>query len=485
MRDILSTATQAPTVSTDTHSVSAYFAFAAKSLYLPCTVASSAFHWLVETIDWVAQKILGYLLRAVVFTFGEYKTSWLKRQIIELYKGGCFDTLAGRSAFDAERLEASRRVFEALGCKIEKIKTVDQELDPDSGRTSKIEYCVIKYAEVKKTIEQKGGKWIELEVSRRSDGIFAEDFLSDESIEVILQDENADNPDWATYYKDTLSKMVRKSPLQLGWEEIEVEIDGKKRKALLTMHWKPGMERPKEGLCIVRSHAPTSSWAMERGYAAVHLGLHMDSYFYDPRGYYKSVGRISEGGGYLDAETIYQLARSHGYAPSDIYSTGFCLGGAYAINLFARHQFEGMNLVTENTFDTLPRVFEASYGFVGYNLAMCGIRELKSHSPEVKHLTPQDYFNSEAKLAALRPNTGAGGHAIIINTTPDHLIAQDAPQRLFVAAQKGTEKATQLIYAPKGQVEGHSLDPFADPKLFERYVTQIARQSPRSSRAVP
>ncbi len=450
-------------------------------------MVSSAFHWAVETTDWVFQKVLGYLLRAVVFTFGEYNTSWFKRQIIELYKGGCFDTLQGRSFFDPERLEASRRVFEALGCKIERIKTIEQELDPDTRRTSKLEYCHIKYQDVKRTIEQKGGQWIEMAVSQNADGTFVEDIFSDQSIEVILQDEATHHPEWANYYRDVLSKMIRKSSLQLGWEEVQVEIGGQKKKALLTMHWKSGMERPQEDLCFIRCHAPTSSWAMERGLFALYLSLHANSYFFDPRGYYKSIGKITEGGGYLDAETMYELAKKT-YAPHDIYVTGFCLGSAYATHLFARYQFEGINLVMENGFDALPNTFKNSYGFVGYHLAMCGIRELKSYSPEVKHRVAQDYFNNVAKLANCHPKAGPGSHAIIVNTHPDHLVGEEAPEKLIKAARSGlgAEKVTQFIYDAKGQAEGHSLDPFADKQLWERFICQVARQNPRQvSRPIP
>lgn len=407
----------------------------------PIYVVTFPLRYLIDKVKLVFQKFLGFFLRITIFMHGVYNDSWLTRQIVELYKSGCERS---RAPFDAKRLESSRSVFKNLGAEIKFATT------PDGNE---VEYCHIKYENVKKKIEEKGGKWVELPVQSTVG--------PKESVEVIYSDKPT--KEWEDFSKNVLSRM--------GWKEIVLDIAGKKIPAFQTAKWNEDQQRPEEKQCFLRSHSPTSSWAAERSYTGMHLGLHADLCLYDYRGTYNSKGTPSEGGYYSDIETIYQTMRAH-YPTKKIWSSGFCLGGAVAISLLKAHNDEGLNLVTENTFDKIEKVVNR-YPWPFRALGRFALPQIQAN---VRSKVPQDFFNSVGKLESLSPAKDAGTR-IIINSHPDTMMEEDAKHKLCSAAQK-SGKTFQFVHTGHGHKNGHSLNPLDDPKIWEGYVAALAERNP-------
>ncbi len=432
----------------------------------PCTLVSSALHAVAHKVRLLFQKILGYCLRTVVFMFGEYKSSPFKHFIMEKCgKGGPCDT-RGRKQFDPSRLEKRRDCFKCLGCEVDENGDFPFAI-PKDGQ-AKIEYCHIKYEKVKETIEKNGGEWIELPAIEETENQWLELGSGEEGtkIEVILQNEKVPIETWKNFYENTLVKM--------GWTPINLTRNGKSIQALLTAKWDPKQERPLPGLCFIRSHSPTSSWAMEYRYVGKQLSLHADLFLYDYRGTCKSEGIPSEGGYYLDLKAIYEEAKKRGYANEHIFATGFCLGGAVASSL---RREEEVNLIVENYFDSLTRVIDhypspiRCLGKPIKWLAKIGLPEIQAKEKEP--LTHQNYFNLVENLTEAKPNKNR--IHILINTNPDTLPAPDSFQRTSETAAK-VGSVSRITFNCK-VTNGHSLDPLADPSTWSKYVEEITRFS--------
>lgn len=427
---------------------------------LPHTAISLCVCTGADKVHLVFQKILGYCLRAVVFMFGEYKSSPLKYFIMERCgKGGLCDT-RGRAKFDPARLERSRDIFKRLGCELAENGKDFPMTVPRDGH-AKIEYCHIKYENVKEAIETHGGEWIELSAVEEVTGHWVECREEPgEKIEVIVQNETLSKEEWRDFYENSLSKM--------GWTPIILRRNGKSTAALLTAKWSAKQQRPTPGLCFIRSHSPTSSWAMERHYVAQHLSLHADLFLYDYRGTYKSEGIPSEGGYNLDIRAVYEEAKKRGYPNEKIFATGFCLGGGPSSSL----RREGdIHLVLENSFDSLERVLDTRSWLIRW-LAKIGLPEIQSKEKEIRKHTHQNYFNAVEHLQNAKYNDKRT--TFLIDTKPDTLLAPDAPERLSKAAAKAGSVFSKTFYPPSSCKNGHSLNPLDDASVWQAYVQKIA-----------
>jgi fermentation-respiration switch protein FrsA (DUF1100 family) len=114
------------------------------------------------------------------------------------------------------------------------------------------------------------------------------------------------------------------------------------------------------------------SWRYEYG-ELEYLGK--DMIFLDYRGYGKSGGEVSEKGLYLDAQSLYDYAKSLGYADSNIIVYGRSIGTGVAVDLA---QDKGISaLVLESPYSSFKKLvyheywFMLPYFYLAYSLDNC------------------------------------------------------------------------------------------------------------------
>lgn len=407
--------------------------------YVICTpprLVVNTILWVIEKIKQVFRQCIGYFVRISVFMFGVYHESGTKAQIMEWFKQSPCDTRQ-RHGFDRDRLNRSIAILEALGG----MRTTLYPEDKDAT----VDCMVMRYQDLKASIEKKGGRWIEHQ-------------LGEETLEIITEDPTKTSSEWKKFSEETLSKM--------GWEETTI---GDKR-AFITARWNKDEKRPKEGLCFLRSHSPTQSYAMERKYIGKHIGLHADVCLYDYRGTVESQGEASEGGYYLDIKAVYTFLKKMGYKASDIWATGFCLGGAVAAALKQMYHREGLNLAIENSFDSMEKVMGNQVWPASF-LGPFALPEIQSQNSAITSRVSQDSFDTVGKLQSL---SSKAGKVVVIATDSDKTLAPDAHNNLFNAAQKCSDASLLVFRSPDPTKNGHSLDPLFDAKIWKQFTAILA-----------
>lgn len=426
-----------------------------KPICYPVRLVLKPFTLLFNLITKIIQVTLGYFVRLGVFPSGESNRSWLKRKIIECYKGGCYDTHE-RSGFNPDRLEHAFSVLASAGA---------VRYPTYSKNGTKLDTMILRYRDMKKKIEENGGAIIstlpitiekQTTVGKEYITICRENrtFSQNEYVDVILPDASKPNRGWENFSQKTLA--------HLGLEKIVVTLaNGKTVEGFITKHWnEKNPHRPKENQCYIRCNAPTESMAMgKRDEVRTALGLRGDVLCFDYPGTWKSEGVPSEGSYYLAAETIVEHAvNEYRYDWKDVWVAGFCLGGAIAAHLKSKYHEKGINLFLQNTFDSMLKVYSQLSPFPANKLAVYGLPELQSRDPAVTDLVHQDGFDSVQKLINLRDKP-ASGMSLIVNTSTDHTVHPDAHYLLYCAAEKVSEKACSIVFDPDNKSKnGHSLD---------------------------
>ena len=437
-----------------------------KPHFYPIRLVAKPLLWVVAKIRGIFQIIFGYLIRIGVFSFGEWNRSFIKRKIIELYKGGCYDT-HDRLSFDPLRLEQAFAILENIG---------GIRYNTHSKDGTKLDAMIIRYQDVKAKIEEHGGKIVDaVPISINDVRHEGKETLTlcrenhnrpQHHVDMILPDKPGEK--WDNFYEKNL--------LNLGLEKADIELkNGERVDGFILNYWDDKKPlRPKQGQCFVRCNAPTESYPMaKRDIMRRVLGIKNDVLCFDYRGTWKSEGVPSEGGYYLDAETmVEQAANEFGYDWKDIWADGFCLGGGVAMHLKRKYHDKGINVFVQNTFDTMLHTLQCQV-FPSNLLAKFGINEIRSRDPYICAKTEQDSFNSVGKLKKLR-NKEKQGVSIVYNTDTDTTIDKRSYPHLAAGLDRVSKKTFSVFFNhPNKKKNGHSDDIFSYKNMWKTAVTLI------------
>jgi hypothetical protein len=441
----------------------------------PLEVVATPLLWTVDTVSSVVQGFFGYFLRIGVFSFGEWNRSWVKRQIINLYKGGCYD-VRPRKKFDPERLEKAFRTLEMVG---------GVRSFPYTKDGVKLDSMLLRYRDVKKTIESHGGKIVHSlpieKFEKRGDEAIRpckENHRTPNAfVDIILPSKETE--EWQSFSKEVLAN--------LGLKQVTIELcSGKVVDAFIVASWRTkNPTRPKPNQCFVRCNSPTESYPMaKKDIMRRVFALQGDALCFDYRGTWHSEGFPTEGGYYLDAETLVEkAANDYGYKWSDIWADGFCLGSAVSVHLKKKYHERGINFFAQNAFDKMEHTLHAQ-AFPANLLSPLGLEEIQSKDPHVRSLVKQDNFNNLAKLNSLE---GKKGTSILVNTNTDTTINPDSYALLATALHRVSQKTHSLIHYPRNQkANGHGADVNNSGKIWDQVVACItAKDNPSILKTSP
>lgn len=405
----------------------------------------------LQKIKRVVTYPFGYLLRICVFMLGEIKT-FGARAIIRFYNFCSSDPHP--EGFDAERVNRSKKILEALGGVERVLKT------PDG--LAEIRYMLLTYDNFKRIVESHGGTIQDVHVGfERDQGTYCTHSNSEEKLHLrVLIPPSSPTSDWKEF-ESSLDKM--------NWpRKVMGSPNGKQEVYILS-------DTPAESSsCILNVHTARRSYAMDRKYISQHLGSGFSVCGYDPRGTHESTGTATEGGHYLDAKTVLEaLHHTHGFPIDKIWATGSCGGGPIVAFLKKEFHERGINIVLQNTYTSLEATIR-NQPFPASWIGWYGMNWLKSEDPEITSLVEQDSFNSLQKLQSLAPYKGEhGGTSIVLYSTRDTTLAPEEGSRLSAAAEKIGKTYTMVRDTPQGE-DGHIHNPLEEPAIWNKYV-QIIR----------
>jgi hypothetical protein len=395
-----------------------------------------------------------YLLRICTFQIGEYNHGPFSRFLIKLMKKH-YDLSDKRIPLNNGTLERYIHIIEDIGGKRYSKVSIDG--------LAQIDYVLLTYDNVNKRILQKGGKWIEIPVEHKTDSKYKiADASTISPLYLTCIYSESKTPEWRDF--------IDKSLARFGWERATVEFaDGKKE--VLVTHLSEEKSPVRKPACFLRCHSPGRSYGMEQKYIGKHLSIQKDICLFNYRGTHISTGTASEGGYYLDAETMYQeLIQTYSYKPEQIWVTGFCLGGAVAAHLKLKYHHLGINYVGENTFTSLLSVilhqpWPASY------MGKIALDAIQSTDKEIASRVEQDAFNTLEKFQKLKPENPS--ISIIINTDADVILPKDSGQNLFLAAKKGGP-AFQLTHVSSSKGNPHADEVFEEKRIWNEYTKIVS-----------
>ena len=398
-----------------------------------------------------------YLLRICVFQVGEYKRGPFSRYLIRLLKK-FYDLSDKYVNLESDFLDGCIQRYEKLGGLRYAKKTLDG--------LAEVDYMLLTYQNVKKTIEQKGGKWVEIPVHPTTAPLtfrVAEDASHPEThtVHVIYADE--ETPTWKAFLDEVLKT--------IGWETTTLIFPSETKTVLLTFHMKKRRKLHNHG-CFLRCHSPGASYGMEKKYIAKHLSANKDLCLFDYRGTHKSKGVPSEGGYYLDLETVFQeLVQTHAYRPEQIWVSGFCLGGAVAAHLKAKYHDSGIHFVGENTFTSLKNVINHQ-AWPAPLMGKVAMPAIKAKHPAIAEKVEQDEFNTLAKLSKIK-NEKKNAVCVYINTHADAIVPEDSGMQLYAASLEHS-MAYQMMHYSSMENNPHADNVFDEERIWDTYLDIIS-----------
>lgn len=403
----------------------------------------------------ILRKISNYLLRVCVFQIGEIKRGYFTKYLIHLLKKH-FDLSDRKIPLNTEVQENYIKMLEKIGG----IRMNKSSLDG----LAQIDYMILTVASVHKKIEQMGGKWDEIIVeTTKTVSVYKVANAQSKPVYYLKAIySETETPQWNKFFS-LLSNF--------GWEKATVEYPDHKKEVLIT-YFSSEKEPIWSKACFLRCHSPGRSYGMDQKYIGKHLNIGKDLCLFNYRGTHLSTGHPSEGGYYLDAESVFQeLINTWSYRPNQIWATGFCLGGAVAAYLKFKYHPLGVNYVGENTFTSLESVI-AHQRWPANIMGKMAIEAIKSSDSEIISKVQQDAFNTIEKFHRLGSSTN---HAIsiIINTDADLILPKDSGLRLFLAARK-FGPAYQITHISLKKGNPHSDNVFDDEKTWKGYVKIVS-----------
>ncbi len=430
-------------------------------VFVPAKIVLTPLTWTLSKVSHIFSLFLGTCVRIGVFSFGEWQRSWFRNKIIEVYSGG-ISALFGNTRWSDERLERSFQVLINIGGQRKPLMTKDG---------MKLDSMLIRYQDVKATIEKNGG------IIRKSVPVnFSESGYkigrsgATDYVDMIIP--KGDNPAWDHFTHDTLQHF------KLEKASIVLE-NGKTVQGFITNHWdEKNAKRPKEGQCFVRCNSPTESFPMSKADIMRRVFLGQDVLCFDYRGTWKSdEGIPSEGGYYLDAEAAFEKAQKL-YQPNEIILDGFCEGAAVSTYLYTKYHHLGVNLFMQNPFDTMSNVLKQQASVAAY-----GIDGIKSGDETIEAHVEEDGFDNLRKFGTLE-GCEKKGCVIVVSTDTDRLVGPDAHKHVVAAAEKVAAQTFEVVYSPADrESDGHRIDVLSDRPTWRKVVAYLAAKEPQARRS--
>ncbi len=395
------------------------------------------------------RRFLSYIFRVCAFQLGLYETGLLARVIVRMIKRH-FDIPYKDLVLTSEGLDDFIFILEDLGG--------ERCMKPSIDGEAVIDYMILNVENVKRRIEQKGGRWTEIAVRapERPSVYEAANSKNSHYLQAIFAEE--DSPEWTAFFEQTLNRF--------GWEKATICFSDSKRPAWVTLQtpFKPTFSA--KG-CFLRCHSPGRSYGMDQIYIGRHLSLQKDLCLFNYRGTHCSQGVPSEGGYYLDAETLFhELIATHSYQPEQIWVSGFSLGGAVAAYLKAKYHDRGINYVGENTFDSFEKLIDHLI-WPANSLGKWVICSILSTTPSIRGRVKEDFFNTISKFNSLKP-TSKQSVSVIIDTKHDPILPNGSAQMLHKTLQQ-IGPAYLISHTSNGFSNPHGDDLYDDEQLWKKY----------------
>lgn len=454
-----------------------------KPICLPLKIVLSPLIWLINKVVRAWTVFAGWGNSLGIFSNGKWNRSWCNRKIIELYKGGCYDT-HNRLQFDPVRLG---RAFESL------VKAGMTQTETWTKDGIKLDSMLIRYRDILEKIKAHGGSHVfslpvqwdkgdRTEVNGKTYHLKCTETsgATDQFIDIIIPDADKCSKCWNEFSAKTLAKF--------GVETLELTREnGEVVRGYVTKHWNNKEDkrnadgdfiRTDLNLPIIAPCAPTEvKECRKRTLLQYVLAHRADVYAYDYRGSGKNEGAPSEGGYYLGLEAAVEKMRDfYGHKISRMLIDGFCLAGGVVAHAKRKYHKDGINIITQNTFCCLLHTLKNQI-WPANLLSPSGVDEVRSRDPRIKALLgkfQEDSFNTVKKYSELE---GKEGVMIIINTASDKTVDPKTHERTISVAKRVSKHCKPIWF--EGGIPGannHSFNVMSDLELFNqvsRYIIAI------------
>jgi fermentation-respiration switch protein FrsA (DUF1100 family) len=215
---------------------------------------------------------------------------------------------------------------------------------------------------------------------------------------------------WLIYYPNYPSREISENPQEHGLPFDEVRFTASD--GIELFGWYIPVEDARGTMLFCHGNAGNISHRMAS--IKIFLGLQLNVFIFDYRGYGASSGSVSEKGTYRDVEAAWDyLVSEKGIPPSEIIIFGRSLGGAIAA--WVAQNRDAKALIIESTFTSIPDIGAVLYPFLP-------VRLLARYR-----------YSTISYLADVRCPV------LIVHSMDDEMIPVEHAQRLFDAAGEPKE----------------------------------------------
>lgn len=377
---------------------------------------------LCQRIKKVWDAFWGFFLRVFVFHIAA-ANSPAARFVYGLLHFNCHKTVV-HGAIDIPRVHKLEDQMRALGGIIGTTKT---------AKGHPVQYALLRFKDFKNSIEKTGGRLL------LGDGVY------------YIRPPKKSNPAWQNLSM-TLQSFCNESSIKIGWSKMP---DGS---------FKLGRAADaKSGTCLLRCRGPGGVYEAKR-FIAGYLGSGIDLCLFNWPGVMGSKGTPSEGANYSAAEAVFQMLKTKfAYDPQRVYASGFCLGAAAAVKLYKDHAQEGLNIILENAFTSMPDMVQHLTHFQCFG--DLGRTELQEEG-----YSDQDGFDNVAKLKSIRGR--ATGSISIVRTENDHTVPPHSHTALVEQASRCSRRVNTLVWKNAGAKghQAHSGEPLHYKENWRRHL---------------
>jgi fermentation-respiration switch protein FrsA (DUF1100 family) len=165
------------------------------------------------------------------------------------------------------------------------------------------------------------------------------------------------------YYPNYPTREITETPQAYGLPFDEVRFTASD--GIELFGWYIPVENARGTVLFCHGNAGNISHRMES--IKIFLGLQLNVFIFDYRGYGRSSGSVSEKGTYRDVEAAWDyLVSERGITPSEIIIFGRSLGGAIAA--WVAQDSDAKALIIESTFTSIPDIGATLYPFLPIKL---------------------------------------------------------------------------------------------------------------------
>jgi hypothetical protein len=207
--------------------------------------------------------------------------------------------------------------------------------------------------------------------------------------------------------------------------------------------------------CILRCQGFGRSIPMDKEMIGIHLAYGFNYAVFNWR------ENISAKGVFEDAEAVYQLLLSEGFAPQQIKAMGSCRATFVIGRLKELHHAEGLDAVMIHAPPSLRAVIQNQM-WPANKIGLAGIGAIEKEA----------HFDTLRRLRELQP---AEAGTCIIMSEGDKTLPDTTTQNLFEAAQRAGY--CDLILEPKKKngEDPHFGEPLRNPDVLRRYLAFLMR----------